>query len=133
MLGTRLYSTYNQQDLVDLTICCKLYKVCNGRQIEPMRGTDFVDLLNLKPMSCEVKVRFRENGRLCYLFYTIAKETMNDHDAKEWIQQVLKRCGISYNYYKSHYKDAVSSGASDDNVQFVSVVKTAFEEAKMML
>ncbi len=48
MTGLYLKETAKLFDIVDLTICCSLYKICNGNQFEYMKGTDFVDFMNLK-------------------------------------------------------------------------------------
>ena len=66
-----------------------------------MKGTDFVDFMNLKEVSRPVVVRHRENSRVCYLLYVVSKEIMNESLAKEWIQHMLEQCKISPGYYKS--------------------------------
>ena len=40
MTGLYLKETAKLFDIVDLTICCSLYKICNGNQFEHMKGTD---------------------------------------------------------------------------------------------
>ena len=95
MTGLYLKETVKLFDIVDLTICCSLYKICNGNQFEHMKGTDFVDFMNLKEVSRPVVVRHRENSRVCYLLYVISKEIMNESLAKEWIQHMLEQCKIS--------------------------------------
>lgn len=85
MTGLYLKETAKLFDIVDLTICCSLYKICNGNQFEHMKGTDFVDFMNLKEVSRPVVVRHRENSRVCYLLYVVSKEIMNESLAKEWI------------------------------------------------
>ena len=133
MIGLHLSETLRLLDVVDLTVCCKIYKVCNGNQFEIMRGSEFVDFLNLKPLSRPVQIRFREKSRVCFLFHCISREFMNETLGKEWILQMLKRCNIEPNYYKSHYKDAESAGAAEENTAFVQAVKNAIFEAKSML
>lgn len=78
MTGLYLKETAKLFDIVDLTICCSLYKICNGNQFEHMKGTDFVDFMNLKEVSRPVVVRHRENSRVCYLLYVVSKEIMNE-------------------------------------------------------
>ena len=58
---------------------------------------------------------------------------MNETLGKEWILQILKRCNIEPNYYKSHYKDAEAAGAAEENTSFALAVKNAIFEAKSML
>ena len=38
MTGLYLKETAKLFDIVDLTICCSLYKICNGNQFEHMYG-----------------------------------------------------------------------------------------------
>lgn len=95
-----------------------------------MKGTDFVDFMNLKEVSRPVVVRHRENSRVCYLLYVVSKEIMNESLAKEWIQHMLEQCKISPGYYKSHYRDALNSGTGETNAQFVKAIEKAIEKAK---
>jgi len=130
MTGLYLKETAKLFDIVDLTICCSLYKICNGNQFEHMKGTDFVDFMNLKEVSRPVVVRHRENSRVCYLLYVVSKEIMNESLAKEWIQHMLEQCKISPGYYKSHYRDALNSETGETNAQFVKAIEKAIEKAK---
>ena len=117
-------------DVVDLTVCSAIYKVCNGNQFEYMNGSDFVAFMNAKPLQRPVRIRLREKSRVCYLFYAIAKETMPTCLAKEWVFFMLQHCLIKKEFYRSHYKDAEAAGATEDNVRFVMAVKSAIQEAQ---
>ena len=133
MLGLHLTETIRLLDVVDLTVCCKIYKVCNGNQFELMRGSEFVDFLYLKPLSRPIQVRYREKSRVCFLLHCISREFMNETLGKEWILQMLKQCDITPNYYKSHYKDAEATGTAEENTTFVQAIKNAIFEARSMM
>ena len=125
-----LQETAKYKDLVDLTLCCMLYKVCNCRQFEHMKGTEFADFMNLKQPSTKIIVRSRENTRVCYLLYIVSREFKNPDVGMEWVMRMLDCCSISPDYYKSHYKDAESIGTSKANKIFVEDVRKAFKIAK---
>ena len=108
-----LQETAKYNDLVDLTLCCMLFKVCNCRQFEQMKGTEFADFMNLKQSTTKITVRSRENNV-----------------GMEWVMKMLDCCNISLEYYKSHYKDAESIGTSKANKIFVEDVRKAFKIAK---
>ncbi|NCB79570.1 MAG: hypothetical protein EOM41_06335 [Bacilli bacterium] len=126
-----LQETAKYKDLVDLTLCCMLYKVCNCRQFEHMKGSEFVDFMNLKSVSA--KICFREKNRVCYLLYMVSKRFDSPILGQEWLSLILEACQISPEYYRSHYKDAVASGAGDKNKEFVSDVKNAFNMANNLM
>lgn len=130
---TRLFleETAKYKDLVDLTLCCMLYKICNCRQFEHMKGSDFVDFMNLKSVSA--KICFREKNRVCYLLYMVSGRFDSPILGQEWLSLILEACQISPEYYKSHYKDAVASGAGDKNKEFVSNVQNAFKTAEDLM
>lgn len=125
-----LQETAKYKDLVDLTLCCMLFKVCNCRQFEQMKGTEFADFMNLKQSTTKITVRSRENNRVCYLLYIVSKEFCNPDVGMEWVMKMLDCCNISLEYYKSHYKDAESIGTSKANKIFVEDVRKAFKIAK---
>ena len=68
-----LQETTAWMDTVDLALCLFIYEVCNDYQFEYLSGSDFVNFLNLKPTEREVIVRPKENLRICYMVFSIAR------------------------------------------------------------
>lgn len=68
-----LQETAAWMDTVDLALCLFIYEVCNDYQFEYLSGSDFVNFLNLKPTGRAVIVRPKENLRICYMVFSIAR------------------------------------------------------------
>ena len=114
-----LHLTLLQRDIITLPMCYRIWKVCNGKQFEHMPGSDFANFLNLRPTQNPVKIKNREKLRVCYLIYFLSKKIPDNTMSQQWKEDILSICKISEPYYKSHYRDAVAEGNSQDNKDFV--------------
>lgn len=94
-----LQETAAWMDTVDLALCLFIYEVCNDYQFEYLSGSDFVNFLNLKPTGRAVIVRPKENLRICYMVFSIARTIKPRERGKLWSEEFLKRCDISKSYY----------------------------------
>ena len=90
-----LQETAAWMDTVDLALCLFIYEVCNDYQFEYLSGSDFVNFLNLKPTGRAVIVRPKENLRICYMVFSIARTIRPRERGKLWSEEFLNRCGIS--------------------------------------
>ena len=79
-----LQETTAWMDTVDLALCLFIYEVCNDYQFEYLSGSDFVNFLNLKPTEREVIVRPKENLRICYMVFSIARTIRPLERGKLW-------------------------------------------------
>ena len=120
-----LQKTFETQDLFNLLTCYYLHDICDGRQFQTMRATDFADFLNLKPTTQPVIVNSRENLRVCYMIYALSLEIRDRNTAKEWRESILSTCGIGLSYYSSHYRDCAELGSGTTNKHFVADIDDA--------
>lgn len=127
MTAEILKSTALLRDIVDILTCSYIYKVCNGRQWEPITGSDFVAIMNMKPCEIEIHIRYREKSRVCYMLYLVSKSLQATGIGKTWLSAMLVRFGISETYYSSHYSDAQSQTASDESREFARTIRSAME------
>ena len=113
-----LQETTAWMDTVDLALCLFIYEVCNDYQFEYLSGSDFVNFLNLNPTEREVIVRPKENLRICYMVFSIARTIRPRERGKLWSEEFLKRCGISKSYYDKHRSDVCNNAATKENQDF---------------
>jgi hypothetical protein len=128
---TRLLELANQRDLIDITLCCCLYRVCKVNQFDDLTGTDFAQLLNLREVANPIKVRRRENTRVCYMIYVLSSFIGNATYAKAWAEIVLKKCNITFEHYNSHHNDPVST-KTKENIKFTEAIHDAIKIAQTM-
>jgi hypothetical protein len=124
-----LVETAKMMDVVDIQTCYYIYKMCNGRQWEPIPCSDFIGIMNMKETQVSIRILHREKVRVCYLIYATSKHLAFPALEKQWIAAMLVRFGINAGYYKSHYWEATASYASDSNKSFVSDLKSALSRA----
>lgn len=96
---------YRLRDVIDLSVCLHIYNVCNGNQFDCCDGSDFVNFLNLKETAGPVKVKDRKGLQLMYLIYKMLDLIPNEQMKVIWRNEMLKKCGITYDYYDSHKAD----------------------------
>ena len=125
-----LQETAAWMDTVDLALCLFIYEVCNDYQFEYLSGSDFVNFLNLKPTGRAVIVRPKENLRVCYMVFSIARAIRPRERGKLWSEEFLKRCGISY--YDKHRSDVCNKGATKENQDFRKSIDKAVENARRL-
>ena len=102
-----------------------IHKVCNGEQFEEMDEIYFHANLNLHPCERKLKVRTRENIRVCYLVYLLGERLSKDQ-REEWKEAILRQLDIETSYYKSKYKEPVSDFPSDSNRKFAREMEKIF-------
>ena len=102
-----------------------IHKVCNGEQFEAMDEIHFHANLNLHPCERKLKVRTRENIRVCYLVYLLGERLSKDQ-REEWKEAILRQLDIETSYYKSKYKEPVSDFPSDSNRKFAKEMEKIF-------
>ena len=81
--------------------------------------------LNLHPCERKLKVRTRENIRVCYLVYLLG-ECLSKDQREEWKEAILRQLDIETSYYKSKYKEPVSDFPSDSNRKFAKEMEKIF-------
>ena len=123
-----LRKTQKQRDLVGLSLCYSLYKLCNAWLFESMEGSTFVNFLNLRDTSL-ITVRKKEKTRVCYLIHKVADHLNDLCLAGDWKEEMLRICDIDPCFYKSHYLDPESSDAKLNKL-FCNRLKEAFAFAK---
>lgn len=128
----RLQQTAAWMDIVELRLCLFLYEVCNDCQFEAMPGSDFVNFLNLKPTQQPVAVRPRENLRICYMVYSVARAIKPHERGKRWSEEFLNLCGISNSYYEKHRTDICAQTATDENKRYRKAIDNAIEKARRL-
>ena len=127
-----LQETAAWMDTVDLALCLFIYEVCNDYQFEYLSGSDFVNFLNLKPTGRAVIVRPKENLRVCYMVFSIARAIRPRERGKLWSEEFLKRCGISTSYDDKHRSDVCNKGATKENQDFRKSIDKAVENARRL-
>lgn len=125
-----LVETTKMMDVVDIQTCYYIYKVCNGRQWEPIPCSDFIGIMNMKDTQASIHLLHREKVRACYLIYATSKHLAFPALEKSWVAAMLDRFGIDAGYYRSHYREAASDYASDSNKTFVSALESALNKAR---
>ena len=127
-----LQHTFECRDIIDITFCATLHKVCNNKQFEIMSGSDFANFLNLKPTQKEVVIRYREKNRVYYLLNFIKKNMYYQEFADKWLNDILKTLNLKYSDYHSHYADVKSAGTGKVNSEFISDLQKALSIAQNM-
>lgn len=128
-----LKETAKHIDIVDTSLCSFVWRVCNYKQFEGMRGSDFGYLLNLREPLPEIKIREGENGRMCYMLCEVSKHIENPILAEKWIKQMLVICGISKKTYNTHhYIDINKSDVSKANKRFAMDLQNAINTFLMV-
>lgn len=119
-------------DIVELRLCLFLYEVCNDCQFEAMPGSDFANFLNLKSTQQPVIVRPRENLRICYMVYSVARTIKPHERGKRWSEEFLNLCEISKTYYEKHRADICAQTATDENKRYRKAIDNAIENARRL-
>lgn len=119
-----------EHDLISITVCHALLLTFNDNN--PLRlscGYQFSKVFNLHAMDSKIIIKKDESSRYCYLLnhlsanhFKLSKEFVKLHKdeeeslkdfkeryRKEWILMMLEIADVSYEHFKSHYRDAVYS------------------------
>lgn len=119
-------------DLVDVTLCDCIYKYCKidkNKLFKSMRGTEFIDFLNLMLEPERVKIIAGANQRIYYLIHFVSQHLVNSAYADAWVNAMLEICHYDYSIYKKHRLDVLQEAASRENKNFAEDIKTALERA----
>ena len=119
-------------DLVDVTLCDCIYKYCKidkNKFFKSMRGTEFIDFLNLMLEPERVKIIAGANQRIYYLIHFVSQHLVNSAYADAWVNAMLEICHYDYSIYKKHRLDVLQEAASRENKNFAEDIKTALERA----
>jgi len=108
---------------LSMSLSSQIYKLCNGIQFEPMSELDFFESLNLHKKSNPLKVRKNEKVRVCYLINQLSERIDNKEKRSEWIEAMLRVCGIEPDYYRSKYREPISDLPSKKNKEFAEALK----------
>lgn len=95
-------------DLVDVGLCFLLYKLCNGKLIEPTSQINFVNWMNLRPTNPPIKFRSREKTRCCYMIKQISDHLLASMYKQVWIETMLESLCISLDHYNKHSQDVTN-------------------------
>lgn len=132
-----------EHDLISITVCYALLRCFNENN--PLRlssGFQFTRVFNLHAMDSKITIKKDETSRYCYLLdylsnnyfklpkgfirqYKDEEESLKDFKdryRKEWIIMMLEVANVSYDHFKSHYRDAVYS-ETKKNVSFKDNLK----------
>lgn len=128
-LSPQLQSYMQWNDIVSVTLCMFLHKVCNDQQFKACPGSSFVQFLNLRETAHPIVILPRQRKRVCYLIFAISETISPRELGKEWTAAMLHNCGISAEYYGSHRSDVRSIYATDANKTFCKTIDKAINEA----
>lgn len=120
-------------DLVDVTLCCCIYKYCKidkNKLFKNMRGSEFIDFLNLMLEPERVNIIPGGNQRIYYLIHFVSQHLVNSAYADAWVNGILEICHYDYSIYKKHRFDVRQETASKENKKFVEDIKIAFKRAE---
>lgn len=123
-----LQQAAQRRDIVSLKLCMCLYDICNDALFDFLTPLDFCNFLNLKYKQ-PVKVNSRQQLRVCYMVNSVRHAIRPKNDGAIWEEAFLEQCGITLNYYKSHYHDVCSQFATKDNENFRKDIDFAIERA----
>lgn len=77
-----------------------------------------------------VTVRPKENLRVCYMVMFVSLTVKPRERGKQWVEEFLKRCGISKSYYDKHRNDVCAQDATRENRECRKSIDRAIENAR---
>ena len=92
-------------DIVDVELSSRIYKICRNRQFRCGRGSDFVAFVNLEEHDTDVSVIQGEKSRVCYMLYQVSCHLNQPSRREEWLTAMLDMLHIELTHYKAHYMD----------------------------
>lgn len=139
-------------DLISITVCYALLQCFNDDN--PLRlsnGFQYTKVFNLHAMNSKITIKKDEMSRYCYLIDHLSRnylklpkkfinhymdenedtEELKERYRKEWIIMMLEIANVSYDHFKSHYRDAVNS-ETKKNVSFKKNLEKFEEIVKAM-
>ena len=139
-------------DLISITVCYALLRCFDDNN--PLRlssGFQYTRVFNLHATDSKITIKKNEMSRYCYLLdylsnnylklpkgfinhYKDEEEPLKDFKdryRKEWIIMMLEIANVSYDHFKSHYRDAVNS-ETKKNVSFKKNLEKFEEIVKAM-
>lgn len=116
----------NKSSMFNMGLISSIYNICRGEQFEDISELDFFNEINNPTSSILLKVKKAETMRVCYLIYLLS-ETLSEPQRSEWRNAILDKLEISASYYKSKYRNAVSSDASTRSSTFANEMRIVFK------
>ena len=110
-----------------MNLIAAIHEVCNGVQFEDISSIDFYNAINLNPNSKPIIVKKNEKIRVCYLINQLA-ELLPQELKVHWVEKILERVGIDYNYYRAKYRVPVGDLPSEANQEFAETLKEIFKQ-----
>lgn len=108
-----------------MKLIATIHEACNGVQYVDMSTIDFYNAINLNPNSKPIIVKKNEKIRVCYLINQLA-ELLSQERKLQWIEKILEKIGIDYNYYRAKYRVPVGDLPSEANQEFAATLKDIF-------
>lgn len=96
-----LVETSKLNEIIDLSICAPLYKLCNDTLFDHLSGSDFVCFLNLKYDGNFINIKPRKKQHVLFLISIIEEYLKNKHVgyADVWVNSFLKHLKLEKKYY----------------------------------
>ena len=110
-----------------MNLIASIHEACNGVQFEKMLAIDFYNAINLNPNNKPIIVKKNEKIRVCYLINQLA-ELLPQERKVQWVEKILERVGIDYNYYRAKYRVPVGDLPSEANQEFAETLKEIFRQ-----
>lgn len=111
----------------DMNIVSQIYNICKNEQFEDISEIDFyISINNPSNIATNFKIRKAEMARVCYLIHLLS-EKLIEPLRTVWRETILEKLEISTSYYKSKYRNAVSSDASIKSSTFASDISVIFK------
>lgn len=114
------------RDTVSAKLCNCLYDACNEVLFELTTPIMFCVHMNLRLEQDFFQLIKFKQLHICYMVYAVEKLISPSALGKEWLSLILKRCGISQTYYKSHRLDDARSDAPA-NIEFRKNIDNAIK------
>lgn len=117
---------YNE--ILNPIICQTVHAVCNGRQFRSIPSIALTMAMNLMSDDAHIGHLNKEQTRICNMLYLIKEYVRSADMSNEWLEAMLKDFDVSFEHYKSHYKDPLDYD-SGKNQKFVENINSALNSA----
>ena len=117
-------------DLISITVCYALLQCFNDDN--PLRlsnGFQYTKVFNLHAMNSKITIKKDEMSRYCFLIDHLSRNYLKL--PKKFINHYMEIADVTYDHFKSHYRDAVNS-ETKKNVSFKKNLEKFEEIVKAM-
>ncbi|MFR9553195.1 MAG: hypothetical protein SNH35_03005 [Rikenellaceae bacterium] len=97
----------NATTYFDMGLISAIHKLCNDNQFDDISEVDFFAFLNLQK-EAGLNVKAGEKIRVSFLIYRLSLQ-LHSKIRDEWRTAILDKLDIAEGYYKSKYKEPISS------------------------